>query len=58
MEYEITNWYMATHPDAPCATNIIAARPRPNRTRLTMFNERVNLRHADGGAPLPRGRHQ
>ena len=33
---------------APYATNIIAARPRPDRTRLTMFNERVNLRHADG----------
>jgi N-hydroxyarylamine O-acetyltransferase len=49
MEYEITNWYTATHPDAPYATNIIAARPRPDRTRLTMFNERVNLRHADGG---------
>jgi N-hydroxyarylamine O-acetyltransferase len=49
MEYEITNWYTATHPDAPYTTNIIAARPRPDRTRLTMFNERVNLRHADGG---------
>jgi N-hydroxyarylamine O-acetyltransferase len=49
MEYEITNWYTATHPDAPYATNIIAARPRPDCTRLTMFNERVNLRHADGG---------
>ena len=49
MEYEITNWYTATHPDTPYATNIIAARPRPDHTRLTMFNERVNLRHADGG---------
>jgi len=48
-EYEIANWYAATHPDAPYATNIIAALPRPDRTRLTMFNERVNLRHADGG---------
>ena len=48
-EYEVANWYAATHPDAPYATNILAALPRPNRTRLTMFNERVNLRHADGG---------
>ena len=47
-EYEAANWYTATHPDAPYATNIIAARPRPDRTRLTMFDERVNLRHADG----------
>lgn len=48
MEYEITNWYTATHPDQPYATNIIAARPRLDGTRLTMFNERVNLRYADG----------
>ena len=47
-EYEVANWYAATHPDAPYATNIIAALPRPDRTRLTMFNERVNLRHAGG----------
>lgn len=48
-EYEVANWYTATHPEAPYATNIIAALPRPGRMRLTMFNERVNLRHADGG---------
>jgi N-hydroxyarylamine O-acetyltransferase len=47
-EYDVANWYAATHPDPPYATNIIAALPRPDRTRLTMFNERVNLRHADG----------
>jgi N-hydroxyarylamine O-acetyltransferase len=49
MGYEIMNWYTATHPDAPYATNIFAARPRPDRARLTLFNERVNLCHADGG---------
>ena len=47
-EYEITNWYTGTHPDAPYQSNIIAARPGPNRTRLTMFNARVTLRHASG----------
>ena len=47
-EYEITNWYTATHPDAPYQSNIIAARPGPNRTRLTMFNARVTVRHASG----------
>ena len=47
-EYEITNWYTGTHPDAPYQTNIIAARPGPNRTRLTMFNARVTVRHASG----------
>jgi len=47
-EYEITNWYTGTHPDAPYRSNIIAARPGPNRMRLTMFNARVTLRHASG----------
>lgn len=49
-EYEITNWYTGTHPDAPYQSNIIAARPGPNRTRITMFNRRVTVRHATGEA--------
>src|SRR5689334_17688308 len=49
-EYEITNWYTGTHPDAPYQKNIIAARPGPNRTRITMFNARVTVRHASGEA--------
>ena len=49
-EYEITNWYTGTHPDAPYQSNIIAARPGPNRTRVTMFNRRVTVRHATGEA--------
>jgi N-hydroxyarylamine O-acetyltransferase len=43
-EYEICNWYTGTHPDAPYLSNIIAARPGPNRTRITMFNARVTVR--------------
>src|SRR5215467_11949831 len=49
-EYEITNWYTGTHPDAPYQSNIIAARPGPNRTRITMFNARVTVRHVTGEA--------
>jgi N-hydroxyarylamine O-acetyltransferase len=49
-EYEITNWYTATHPDTPYQGNIIAARPGPNRTRVTMYNARVTVRDADGRA--------
>lgn len=49
-EYEITNWYTGTHPDAPYQSNIIAARPGPDRTRITMFNARVTLRHVTGEA--------
>jgi N-hydroxyarylamine O-acetyltransferase len=49
-EYEITNWYTATHPETPYQGNIIAARPGPNRTRITMYNARVTVRDADGVA--------
>ena len=49
-EYEIANWYTGTHPDAHHQNNIIAARPGPNRTRITMFNARVTVRHATGEA--------
>ena len=47
-EYEITNWYTGTHPDAPYQNNMIAALPGPNKTRITMFNARVTVRHATG----------
>jgi N-hydroxyarylamine O-acetyltransferase len=49
-EYEITNWYTGTHPDAPYQSNIIVARPGPDRTRITMFNRRVTVRHGTGDA--------
>jgi N-hydroxyarylamine O-acetyltransferase len=47
-EYEVANWYTATHPDAPYHSNLIAARPLPNGSRLTLFNARVTVRHAGG----------
>lgn len=49
-EYEITNWFTSTHPDAPYRSNIIAARPGPDRTRLTLFNARFVVRLASGEA--------
>lgn len=49
-EYEITNWYTGTHPDAPYQRNIIAALPGPNRTRITMFNRRLTVRRVTGEA--------
>jgi N-hydroxyarylamine O-acetyltransferase len=51
-EYEITNWYTATHPDTPYQGNIIVARPGPKRTRMTMYNARVTVRDADGRAEM------
>ena len=49
-EYEITNWYTATHPDTPYQGNIIVAKPGPNRRRITMYNARVTVRDAEGRA--------
>ncbi|MGY3611143.1 MULTISPECIES: arylamine N-acetyltransferase family protein [unclassified Bradyrhizobium] len=49
-EYEITNWYTATHPETPYQGNIIVAKPGPNRSRITMYNARVTVRDADGHA--------
>jgi N-hydroxyarylamine O-acetyltransferase len=49
-EYEITNWYTATHPETPYQGNIIAAKPGPNRSRITMYNARVTIRDANGNS--------
>jgi len=47
-EYEIGNWFTASQPDSPYRSNLIAARPGPNRTRLTLFNNRLSVRHSTG----------
>lgn len=47
-EYEIANWFTATHPSSAFAANLIAARPGPDGTRLTLFNDRLTIRHATG----------
>ena len=47
-EYEISNWFTGSHPQSPYVNNMIAARPGPNRTRLTLFNARFSVRHASG----------
>ena len=47
-EYEICNWYAASHPESLHRRNLIAARPGPGRTRVTLFNARLNVRLANG----------
>jgi N-hydroxyarylamine O-acetyltransferase len=47
-EYEIANWFTGSHPQSPYLNNVIAARPGPKKTRLTLFNARFNVRHASG----------
>jgi N-hydroxyarylamine O-acetyltransferase len=47
-EYSICNWFTATHPKSLHLNNLIAARPGPNRTRLTLFNSRLSIRYPSG----------
>ena len=49
-EYAIANWFAATHPDSAFANNLVVVRPGPNRTRLTLFNERLIVRYPTGAA--------
>lgn len=49
-EYEICNWFTASHPESPYRSNLIAARPGRDRTRLTLFNDRLTVRKPDGTA--------
>jgi N-hydroxyarylamine O-acetyltransferase len=49
-DYDIANWYTATHPQSPYVSNLIAAAPGPEGTRLTLFNDRLTIRDARGHA--------
>jgi len=43
-DYEIANWFTATHPNSLFVNNLIAARPGPEGTRNTLFNGRLTVR--------------
>ena len=47
IDYEALNWYTSTYPDSLFVRNVIAARPAP-QSRLTLFNDKFTVRHADG----------
>jgi N-hydroxyarylamine O-acetyltransferase len=47
-EYEMCNWFTATHPASLHTKTMIAARPGPHRTRLTLYNGRFSIRHVSG----------
>ena len=47
-EYEMCNWFTGSHPNSLHRSNLIAARPGPGKTRVTLFNARLNVRHANG----------
>ena len=48
VDYDVANWFTATHPASLFLSNMIAARPGPGRTRRTFFNGRLNVRLPDG----------
>jgi N-hydroxyarylamine O-acetyltransferase len=49
-DFEVANWFTATHPNSPFVNNLIVARPGPERTRHTLFNGRLSVRRADDQA--------
>jgi N-hydroxyarylamine O-acetyltransferase len=54
IDYEVANWFTATHPGSPFVNNLIVTRPGPQGTRSTLFNERVTVRRR--GDPAERFR--
>src|SRR5580658_1089432 len=50
VDYEVANWFTATHPASPFVSNLIVTRPGPKGTRHTLFNNRVAVRDKDGRA--------
>lgn len=50
IDYEVANWFTATHPASPFLNNLIVARPGPNGVRHTLFNDRVTVRGKDASA--------
>jgi N-hydroxyarylamine O-acetyltransferase len=44
VDYEVANWFTATHPASPFVSNLIAARPGPGGARHTLFNGRISVR--------------
>jgi N-hydroxyarylamine O-acetyltransferase len=46
-DYEVTNWYLSNHPDSKFVTNLIAARPDPDR-RYALRNTVFSVHHLNG----------
>ena len=47
VDYEVTSWYLANHPQSPFVTNLMAARPVPGR-RYALFNTQLTVHDANG----------
>jgi N-hydroxyarylamine O-acetyltransferase len=49
VDYEMANWFTATHPESLFMNHLLMARPEPDR-RYTLFDRDFTLRHRDGRA--------
>ena len=49
MDYEVANWFTATHPKSPFVDNLIAARAAPDGSRHSFFNGRLSVRRPPNG---------
>src|SRR5690606_21362649 len=46
-DYEVANWFVATHPGSPFVNGLIAARTAPDR-RYALRNNELAVHHLDG----------
>jgi N-hydroxyarylamine O-acetyltransferase len=46
-DYEVTNWYLSTHPSSHFRSNLVAARAVPGR-RYALFNDQFAVHHTGG----------
>jgi N-hydroxyarylamine O-acetyltransferase len=47
-DYEVANWYLSTHPASRFVTDLLAARPAPDR-RYGLLNNQLTVHHRNGG---------
>lgn len=46
-DYEVSNWYVSTHPNSRFVTGLMAARPDVDR-RYSLLNNQLTIRHLNG----------
>lgn len=47
VDYEVANWYVATHPESLFVSNLLAARPTTDR-RYALLNNHLAIHHLNG----------
>ena len=48
VDFEVANWFTATHPASPFVSHLIVARPGADATRHTLFIGRITVRGPEG----------